>query len=186
PAEREEFQSQQIQRQQQRLQVQARHQQEGHDVWDLENRLDMWVGKCPLCYVRKCGGRQVDIRHTFEECIDEEHELVCKEVQALQSVHFQAYASCHDCGVAQQICMQWEEIYEGDWKFQQVPGGMCQYEGIIRPVIAAILVAGPSEVLDQAVWSYMRARGIWGLNEWLGPEEEAEVKKGMLRWFGEK
>ncbi|KAG4426959.1 hypothetical protein IFR05_017558, partial [Cadophora sp. M221] len=31
PAEREEFQSQQIQRQQQRLQVQARHQQEGHD-----------------------------------------------------------------------------------------------------------------------------------------------------------
>jgi hypothetical protein len=82
--------------------------------------------------------------------------------------------------------MQWEEIYEGDRKFQQVPGGMCQYEGIIRPVIAAILVAGPSEVLDQAVWSYMRARGIWGLNEWLGPEEEAEVKKGMLRWFGEK
>lgn len=49
PAERGEFQCQRMQRQQQRLQVHAHHQQEGHDVWDLENGLDMWVGKCRLC-----------------------------------------------------------------------------------------------------------------------------------------
>jgi hypothetical protein len=86
PAEREEFQSQQIKRRQQRLHIQVYNLQEGHDIWDLENRLDIWVGKCPLCYVRKCAGSQVDIRHTLEKCIDKEQELVYKEIEALQSI----------------------------------------------------------------------------------------------------
>ena len=139
-----------------------------------------------MCYVRKCAGSQVDIRHTLEECVDEEQELVCEEVKALQSVRFQQYASCYDCGVAQQICMRWEEIREGNKKFERIKGGVCQYDRIVRPVVAAILVARPSEVSDQEVWSHMRARGIWGIDEWLDTGEEAEVKKGMLKWFGEK
>jgi hypothetical protein len=53
-------------------------------------------------------------------------------------------------------------------------------------VVAAILVAGPSEVLDQEVWSYMRARGIWGIDKWLDISKDAEVKKGILKWFREK
>ena len=32
----------------------------------------------------------------------------------------------------------------------------------------------------------MRARGIWGVDEKLDTDEEAEVKKGMLMWFREK
>jgi len=86
--DREEFQYQQLQRQQQRLDIQESKQQAGHEVWDLENRLDMWVGKCPLCYIRKCTGRQVNIRHTLDECVDEEQELVCNEVAALEGVYF--------------------------------------------------------------------------------------------------
>jgi RecQ family ATP-dependent DNA helicase len=186
PGERIEFQSQQSQRQQQRLQVQAQNQQEGHEVWDLENRLDQWVGKCPLCYVRKCQGSEVDIRHALEECIDPEQVLVTNEVKALQTIHFQRYASCHDCGVAQQICTRWEEIREGNRKFERIEEGVCQYEGIVRPVVAAIMVTGPLEVVDQAVWSYMRAEGIWGANEELEASEEVEVKRGMLTWFGQK
>jgi hypothetical protein len=41
------------------------------------------------------------------------------------------------------------------------------------------MVAGPLEVVDQEVWSYMGAEGIWGANEKLKGSEEAEVKKGM-------
>ncbi len=186
PAEREEFQSQQIQRQQQRLYVQEHNQQEGHDIWDLENRLDMWVGKCPLCYVRRCAGHPVEIQHTLDECVDPEKGLVASEVEALKGIHFERYASCYDCGVAQQICTRWEEIREGNKKFQRIPEGVCQYDQIVRQVVAAIMVAGPSEVTDQEVWSHMRTIGIWGVNQQLDPGEEAEVKKGMLKWFGQK
>lgn len=184
--ERVIFQSQQSQRQQQRVQAQARNRQAGCEVWDLENRLDQWVGKCPLCYVRKCTGSPVDFRHRLDECVDPEQELVRTEVQALQQIQFQEYASCYDCGVTQQVCTKWGEIREGNRKFERIQGGVCQYEEIIRPVVAAIMVAGPLEVVDQEVWSYMRAEGIWGVNEKLEASEEAEVKRGLLVWFGQR
>ena len=84
--ERVIFQSQQSQRQQQRVQVQARNRQAGCKVQDLENRLDQQVRKCPLYYVRKCTGSPVDFRHRLDECVDPEQELVCTEVQALQRI----------------------------------------------------------------------------------------------------
>jgi hypothetical protein len=180
------FQSQQSQRQRRRVQAQAQNQQAGCEVWDLENRLDQWVGKCPLCYVRKCTGSPVDFRHRLDECVDPEQELVRTEVQALQRIQFQEYASCYDCGVTQQVCTRWEEIREGNQKFERIEGGVCQYEGIVRPVVAAIMVAGPLEVVDQEVWSYMRAEGIWGANKKLEASEEAEVKRGLLVWFGQR
>jgi hypothetical protein len=107
-------------------------------------------------------------------------------VQALQSIQFQEYASCYNCGVAQQVCTRWEEVREGNQKFKRIEGGVCQYDGIIRPVVAAIMVAGPLEVVDEEVWSYMRAEGIWGAYEKLEASEEAEVKRGMLVWFGRR
>ena len=184
--ERVMFQSQQSQRQRRRVQAQAQNQQAGCEVWDLENRLDQWVRKCPLCYVRKCTGSPVDFRHRLDECVDPEQELVRTEVQVLQRIQFQEYASCYDCGVTQQVCTRWEEIREGNRKFERIKGGVCQYEGIVRPVVAAIMVAGPLEVVDQEVWSYMRAEGIWGANKKLEASEEAEVKRGLLVWFGQR
>jgi len=178
PGERDIFQSQQSQRQQRRVQGQAQNQQAGYEVWDLENRLDQWVGKCPLCYVRRCTGSQVEFRHTLDECVDPEQELVCTEVQALQRIQFQEYASCYDCGVAQQVCTRWEEIREGNQKFKRIQGGVCQYEKIVRQVVAAIMVAGPLEVVDQEVWSHMRAEGIWGANEDLKARRGGRSKGG--------
>jgi len=48
------------------------------------------------------------------------------------------------------------------------------------------MVAGLVEVVDQAVWSYIRVEGIWGANEQLNTSEEVEVKRGMLKWFSQK
>jgi len=186
PSERVIFQSQQRQRQQPRVQAQARNRQAGCAVWDLENRLDQWVGKCPLCYIRTCMGSPVDFRHRLDECVDPEQELVRTEVHALQQIPFQAYAGCYHCGVPQQVCTRWGEIREGPRTFEQIPAGVCQYAEIVRPVVAAMMVAGPFEVVDQEVWSYMRAAGIWGAHETLEASEEAEVKRGMLVWFGQR
>ena len=85
PEERVKFQSQQSQRQQQRFQCQAQIQRAGQAVWDLENRLDQWVGKCPLCYVRKCIGSAVNFQHTLEECVDPEQDSLPRK-----SVHYKA------------------------------------------------------------------------------------------------
>jgi hypothetical protein len=91
-----------------------------------------------------------------------------------------------DPHLTQQVCTRWEEIREGDRKFERIQGGVCQYEEIVRLVVVAIMVAGPLEVVDQEVWLYMRAEGIWGANEKLEASEEAEVKRGMLVWFGQR
>lgn len=113
-----------------------------------------------MCYVRTCSGRPVDSRHTLEECVDIEQELVRIEVGVLQWVQFEAYASCYYCGVTQQVCSKWEEVREGNRKFQRIPGGVCQYADVVRPVVVAIMVAGPVEVVQEVVWSRMRAEGI--------------------------
>jgi hypothetical protein len=42
------------------------------------------------------------------------------------------------------------------------------------------MVAGLLEVVDQEVWLYMRAEGIWGANKQLEASKETEVKRGLL------
>jgi RecQ family ATP-dependent DNA helicase len=185
-ADRHEFHVQQSQRQQQRLRIMDQNQQKGHEVWDLEDRLDMWVGKCALCYVRRCQGSEVDTQHPFEECPDEMHELLTEQIQALNGIKFERFSGCFDCGVAQKICTRWEEVQEGNSCFKRVDDGVCQYQGVVRPVVAAIMIAGPLEVVDQEVWSYLRAEGIWGADEKLDPSEVEEVERGMLRWLGKR
>jgi hypothetical protein len=185
-ADRHEFEAQQSQRQQQRLRIRDQNQREGHEVWDLEDRLDMWVGKCALCYVRKCQGSDVDIQHPFEECQDDMHELVAEEIKALEGIQFERFTGCFDCGVAQKICSRWEEVREGSRCFKRVEDGVCQYRGVVQPVVAAIMVAGPLEVVKQAVYARMKVEGIWGTGEQLSEEDIEEMKRGMLRWFGKR
>jgi RecQ family ATP-dependent DNA helicase len=185
-ADREEFQGQQRQRQTQRLQIASQNQQEGREVWSLEERLDVWVGICPLCYVRQCQGCVVDIRHALHECPDELQKIVAQEAKVLEDIRFEPYAGCFDCGVAQSICSKWDEVREGKRCFQRNPEGVCQYQGIVRPVVASIMIAGPLEIVEQVVYAEMKTKGIWGANSKLTEDENDQVKKRMLIWFGEK
>ena len=65
-------------------------------MWDLENRLDQWVGKCPLYYIRKYTGSPINFRYILEECINSKQELVTQEVSVLQSIQFQRYTSYYN------------------------------------------------------------------------------------------
>ena len=56
----------------------------------------------------------------------------------------------------------------------------------MRDAVAAMMVAGPVEVVDGEVWCWMRAEGIWGAAEKLSKSEEPEVRRIMLKWFGHK
>ena len=171
---------QEQERQQRRLE---QNQREGRDV--VEKQLQTWTGQCPLCYVRQCQDWEVDTQHLLKECPDELKDLVIEEVGALDGIHFDQSASCYKCGVAQEICMRWEKATEGSRYFQEV-GSECQYPGIVRPVIAAIMVVGPLEVVERRVYARMKAKGIWGEEEKLDAEEIKQVKQEMLLWFGQK
>jgi hypothetical protein len=87
----------------------------------------------------------VDVGHPLDQCPDELHEVVARDMTSFEKVWFEKFASCTNCGVAQKICMRWQETYEGSCRFEPVPGGVCQYKKIIEPAIAAIMSAGPFE-----------------------------------------
>jgi RecQ family ATP-dependent DNA helicase len=184
--ERDVFTAQQAQRRQQRWRTVVEEQDEGHEVWDLENRLDSWVGKCPLCYVRQCQGWEVNSQHRFDQCRDELYQTVAGEAQKLQRIHFERFASCTFCKVAQKICSRWAETHEGSRRFKEVPGGVCQYSGIIQPAVAAMMAAAPFEVVQVSVYDAMQAEGIWGQGSQLRGDEEAEVCRVMMIWFSKK
>jgi hypothetical protein len=184
--EQNEFTTQQAQRRQQRWRTVVEEQDEGHEVWDLENQLDSWVGKCPLCYVRQCQGWDVDVQYTLDVCPDELQEKVATEAELLSRVRFEKFASCMFCGVAQKICTRWAEIGEGSNRFREVKGGVCQYVGIVQPAVAAMTVAAPLDVVKTGLYDQMKAEGIWGRGSEWGSDEEAEVKRVMMIWFAKK
>lgn len=172
-------------RQERLRRVEEQHQQEEREVRDLENRLDTWAGQCPLCYVRQYQGCAVDARHQLEQCPDELRDLVVEEVGALQSVQFDRSGSCGKCGVPREIWLRWEEVGARSRCFQEVEDGGCRYQGIIQSAVAAIMTAGPLEVVEETIYARLKAQGIWGEEEKLYVDEVQEVKQGMLRWFAQ-
>ncbi|HYT46091.1 MAG TPA: hypothetical protein VEP90_27430 [Methylomirabilota bacterium] len=77
--------------------------------------------------------------HGIEECIKEGVDVVRAEVKDMQEqVQFEKFSCCCYCHVPQAICQRWEpREEEGRW--QQAPGGHCQFKGIIIPIIASAL-----------------------------------------------
>ena len=170
----DEDQRQQAQREQSQLEISKASQQKEQVVWDLENQLDKWVNKCALCYVQQQMGQQVDVQHTLDQCGNALQKEVVQEIRGLERIRFEPYASCYACGVPQKICMQWGERANGQGRFGRASGGRCQYQGVVRTSIAAMMIAGPDEVVDEQVYSWMKAKGI------------EQVKQMMIKWFGQR
>jgi len=187
--EQDAFEEQQHERRQQRIRIQAQVCHENQTAWDLERQLDKWMGKCTLCYIRQQQGQHIgtdhgDDRHSLQECRDALRENVHQAVQMLKSIQFERFAGCYECGVAQRICTRWSE--NGDQRFARIENGICQYKGIVREVVAAMMVAGPLEVVDKSIHQKMKALGIWGPEGEWGSEDIKAAKTRMLQWFGRR
>lgn len=59
------------------------------------------------------------------------------------------------------------------------------YEGTLRSVFAAIMTVGPLEIVEETIYTWLKAQGIWGEEEKLDLDEIQEVKRGMLRSLGQ-
>jgi hypothetical protein len=186
-ADRTEFQAQQVQRWQQRDRIEVQNRQEGFEVQDVRNKLDRWMGKCPICYIDQCQGGQVNAQHSLEECPDKAQADVMEEVMALGKIMFEPYAACYECGVSQQICSRWRVMREGNHRFQRVAGRACQYKGVVRAVVAAMIVAGPLKVVEQHIFQKMQAVGMRGPEggRW-DKKDRKQVREAMLKWLGKR
>lgn len=186
-ADRAEFQAQQVQRWQQRDRVEEQNRREGFEVQDVRNKLDQWVGKCPICYIDQCQGEQVDAHHSLEECPENARADVMAEATALGKIMFEQYAACYECGVAQQICSRWRVMREGNQRFQRVKGGTCQYGGVVRAVVAAMMVIGPPKVVEEHIFQKMKAVGIWVPegSSW-DEKDKKQVREAMRKWLGRR
>jgi hypothetical protein len=76
------------------------------------------------------------------------------------------------CGVPQAICQKWKQKEDVGW-WEEVPGGRCQYEGVIIPAIVAILVRG--EDGDERVFRLLEENGV-----------DIRDQTSVCRWFGER
>jgi len=114
------------------------------------------------------------VQHTLDQCGNALQKEVVQEIRGLERIRFEPYASCYACGVPQKICMQWGEQANGQGRFGRASGGRCQYQGVVRTSIAAMMIAGPDEVVDEQVYSWMKAKGI------------EQGKQMMIKWFGQR
>ena len=45
------------------------------------------------------------------------------------------------------------------------------YKGIVQSVVAAIMTAGPIEIVEETIYARIKAQGIWGKEEKLDIDE---------------
>ena len=153
----------------------ARNQREGRDWSDIDNRLLSWLGKCPICYIRRRLGHDVNVYHTLEACRDEQREVITLEIAQLQEIKFTVGECCQTCAVPQETC--------SDSVYSSIQGAKkCLYNGIVREAVAAILVIGPDIVVEK-MYIWMRSEGIWSTSAVLSTKDVKQVTQMMLEWF---
>jgi hypothetical protein len=173
-AEEFEFEAQERERQWVGVQVARQRRQEGVEVRELREQLEEWSGICPSCHSH---GQRHGIEHAIEDCGFEDAAEVYRVSRSMQKEIkqkrlFGRFGCCMWCGVPQAICQKWKQKEDVGW-WEEVPGGRCQYEGVIIPAIVAILVRG--EDGDERVFRLLEENGV-----------DIRDQTSVCRWFGER
>jgi superfamily II DNA helicase RecQ len=173
-AEEFEFEAQERERQWVGVQVARQRRQEGVEVRELREQLEEWSGICPSCHSH---GQRHGIEHAIEDCGFEDAAEVYRVSRSMQKEIkqkrlFGKFGCCMWCGVPQAICQKWKQKEDVGW-WEEVPGGRCQYEGVIIPAIVAVLVRG--EDGDERVFRLLEENGV-----------DIRDQTSVCRWFGER
>jgi hypothetical protein len=51
-------------------------------------------------------------------------------------------------------------VRAGSQCFQEVEDGKCWYEGIVQSAVAAIMTAGPLEIVEETIYVRLKAQGM--------------------------
>jgi hypothetical protein len=138
------------QEQARRVPIEQFRQRQQHEQMELEwlrQELAGWIGRCHIC-------------HRFGYANHDGHELLhCPRVesqaaktwagQVKRQIYYEKYSGCFYCGVPQAICHRWRENDQGGFTRQWEQA--CQYEGILIPMVAAML-HGQDASMIQPQW----------------------------------
>jgi len=148
--------------------------QTGFELEKLQAQFERWSQGCAICMA--CKGRVEG--HGWKDCpaasVIQLQRMQNKGLW-LDKVVFEPYSRCNFCWAPQSICNLWEEKMHVHGAFQRRRNASCQYIGVLKYAVAAILV-----FRDQYCW------------EWLEGEQK---KKGfiygskeerLVKWLGKK
>jgi hypothetical protein len=84
-----------------------------------------------------------------------------------------AFSCCYQYGIPQAICQRWKQKDKQGW-FQKVEGVVCQYQGVVIPVVTVIWRA----------W-YSTKHNI--IQQWMEKDKvDTTNLENVYRWFGQR
>jgi superfamily II DNA/RNA helicase len=116
----------------------------------MEGQYRFWQERCEICHIN---GRASVGHHSWRDCPDgEEREAVRQVWEALGEIEFEAYTGCFDCWAPQGICQAWETVENGRCsRYRRARGGQCQFPGVLRDTVAAVVGVGRAELIEDFV-----------------------------------
>lgn len=104
--------------------------------------LERWAGSCVVCSL----GGEWEVEHEMSACPGRSgaewqraegfSRLVEREM--FEEKRLGKYSGCFYCGLPQSICGRWKELETDGGRFSRVPGGRCQYKGVLCRVYGGV------------------------------------------------
>ncbi|KAM7210420.1 hypothetical protein V8F06_014193 [Rhypophila decipiens] len=117
--------------------------QGAREIREAYDELESWVGCCVVC---RFGGEE-ECYHKRDECPRRDSE-----------------------GWA--LCIRWKEEEGDGGRFRQVPGGRCQYQGLLIPILVGSMVKYGEQAM-RVVEEMMKKDGV-----------DRRERVGWYKWFG--
>jgi hypothetical protein len=109
-------------------------------VWELEQQLEEWVGRCAVCFIHGFPKS----KHSIIDCIEEGAKEVRENwFQMRERIRddriFAVHSCCYNCHAPQAIYARWVPE-NGKWR--SLAQGKCQFEGIIMLLVISGIAEG--------------------------------------------
>ncbi|KAK7177507.1 DNA helicase [Paraphaeosphaeria sporulosa] len=140
----------------------------------LGSQLARWTNRCGICEAAGQGNSAHDVRRCWRPEGQQAQETIEKIEKAIK---FALYSGCYWCGVPQAMCGRWED--NGQGRYRQVEGGVCQYQGVLVGGLIGMMVG--SQALAVSHWEQrLIERGvdlgsIDGLVQYLGRKQPLDT-----------
>lgn len=161
-----------------------RAREEVGDRWEstekLRRKLQKYAEGCAVCVTK---GRREAKEHEWRGCEAASKEEIWKMERAWEElgwIEWGRYSRCEGCGAPQGVCNGWEDVGSRQRGFYVKRRGVkCQFEGVLRVGLAALLVLREEEAEG---WLNENAMGKAGERE--GEEGGGSWWDEVKKWLG--
>lgn len=157
---------------------------------NIEEAFEEWAESCVICKARGLETEKTatqELSGSWMTC-SQQHQKEDKfesdgfagAWRALGSIEFEKFSGCMSCWAPQAICQSWESVERSGrqrWKKSSRLG--CQYKGVLRDAMAALLVHHYIGLMDE--WLEEEQK----LVEFKDKEDESDWEK-LLRWMSRR